>query len=126
VRLTGWYALALFLTLAAYAAATFVAVRHEFAEQLDEQLHDEFEAAEGLLIPTPEGRIVWSGDRHHDPDDAEDRGVDVWLADGSQIARSGASAVLPPAATGGTGAQPHYESILADGRRWRHWSADGR
>ena len=119
VRLTGWYALALFLTLAAYAAVTFVAVRHEFVEQLDEQLHDEFEAAEGWLTPTPEGRIVWAEDRHRDPDDAEDRGIDAWSADGSPITRSGASAALPPAAVAATGAQPRYESIVANGRRWR-------
>ena len=35
--------------LVVYAAATFVAVRHEFFEQLDEQLHDDFETAEGFL-----------------------------------------------------------------------------
>ena len=29
--------------LVVYAAATFVAVRHEFFEQLDDQLHDDFE-----------------------------------------------------------------------------------
>src|SRR5471030_1499771 len=54
--------------LVVYAAATFVAVRHEFLEQLDEQLHDDFETAEGFLTRTSEGRIAWSGDRRHDPD----------------------------------------------------------
>ena len=36
VRLTGWYTAVLCLMLVVYASATFVAVRHEFLEQLDE------------------------------------------------------------------------------------------
>ena len=119
VRLTGWYAVVLFLMLVVYAAATFVAVRREFGEQLDEQLHDEFETAEGLLRSTPDGGVVWPGERRRDPDDDEDRGIDVWAANGTQIARSGSSASLPPVAVGATGAQYRYESIVANGRRWR-------
>ena len=67
VRLTGWYAVVLSLMLVVYATATFVAVRQEFQEQLDDQLHDDFESAEGFLTPAPDGRVAWSGDRHHDP-----------------------------------------------------------
>ncbi len=118
-RLTAWYAVVLFLMLVIYATATFVAVRREFVEQLDEQLHDEFETAEGLLTPTPGGGIVWSGERRRDPDDDEDRGVDVRAADGSQIARTGAAAALPPLAAGTASAQARYESIVANDRHWR-------
>ena len=39
VRLTAWYLAALSSMLVVYAAATFVAVRHEFREQLEDQLH---------------------------------------------------------------------------------------
>src|SRR3954470_13795220 len=95
VRLTGWYAVVLLLMLVVYATATFIAVRHEFFEQFDDQLHDDFETAEGFLTAAPDGRVVWSGDRRHDPDDDEDRGSDVWSANGDQIYRSGASAQLP-------------------------------
>ena len=49
VRLTGWYAVVLSLMLVVYATATFVAVRQEFFEQLDDQIHDDFESVEGLL-----------------------------------------------------------------------------
>jgi heavy metal sensor kinase len=118
-RLTGWYAVVLSLMLVVYATATFLAVRHEFIEQLDEQLHDEFETAEGFLTPTADGRIVWSGDRRHDPDNDEDRGSDVWSAGGEPIYRSGVSAALPPVALAAAGAQARYESIVAGGRRWR-------
>jgi heavy metal sensor kinase len=119
VRLTGWYTVVLFLMLVVYATATFLAVRHEFLEQFDDQLHDDFETAEGLLTPTPEGRIVWSGDRRRDPDNDPDRGTDVWSASGDQIYRSGASAALRPVALAATNAQPRYESIVASGHRWR-------
>jgi heavy metal sensor kinase len=119
IRLTAWYAVVLALMLVIYAAVTFVAVRHEFFEQFDDQLHDDFETAEGFLTATADGRIAWSGDRHHDPDDDEDRGSDVWLANGEQLYRSGASALLPPVALAMTTAQRRYESIVAKGRRWR-------
>jgi heavy metal sensor kinase len=105
--------------LVVYATATFVAVRQEFQEQLDDQLHDDFESAEGFLTPTPDGRVAWSGDPHHDPGNDEDRGSDVWSPNGDRVARSGASALLPPVALATAGAQAHYESIVAGGRRWR-------
>jgi heavy metal sensor kinase len=119
VRLTGWYAVVLGLMLVVYATATFVAVRQEFQEQLDDQLHDDFESAEGYLTPAPDGRMAWSGDRRHDADNDEDRGSDVWSPNGEQIARSGVSGALPPVALAGVGAQPRYESVAAGGRRWR-------
>ena len=118
VRLTAWYTVVLSLMMVVYATATFVAVRHEFLEQLDEQLHDDFETAEGFLTPTPDGRIAWSGDRH-DPDYDEDRGSDVWSASGEPIYRSGASAALPPVALNAATAAPRYESIVVNGHKWR-------
>ena len=119
LRLTGWYTAVLTLMLLVYAGATFLAVRHEFLEQLDGQLHDDFETAERFMTPAPDGRVAWSGDRYRDPDDDEDRGSDVWLASGEQIARSGASDALPPVALATATAQAHYESLVGGGRRWR-------
>jgi signal transduction histidine kinase len=116
--MTGWYAVALSLMLVVYAAATFVAVRQEFQEGLDDQLHDDFESAEGVLTRTADGRLAWL-DRHHDPSNDEDRGSDVWSPNGEQLVSSGASGTLPPLALATAGAQPHYQSIVAKGRRWR-------
>ena len=45
-RLTAWYAAAMTVTMIVYAAVTFVAVRHEFLQQLDERLRDGIGAAE--------------------------------------------------------------------------------
>ena len=119
VRLTAWYTLVLTLMLVVYAAATFVAVRHEFLEQLDDELHADFEEAEGLLASAVDGRVSWPGDRHHDADSEADRGSDVWSAAGEQIYRSPASAVLPPVAPAAATSAPRYASIVAGGHRWR-------
>jgi heavy metal sensor kinase len=119
VRLTGWYTVVLFLMMVVYATATFLAARHEFLEQLDDQLHDDFETAEGFLAAASDGRIAWSGDRHHDPDYDEERGSDVWSASGEPIYRSNASSALPPAAIAAATASPRYESVATNGSHWR-------
>jgi heavy metal sensor kinase len=53
VRLTAWYTAVLALMLIVYAAATYIAVRHEFFEQLEEEAHIEAGQAE----PSPEARV---------------------------------------------------------------------
>jgi heavy metal sensor kinase len=63
LRLTGWYALVLSLMMVVYATATFVAVRHEFLEQLDEQLHGDVKTAEGALTSATDGRVSRLEDR---------------------------------------------------------------
>jgi heavy metal sensor kinase len=118
-RLTGWYAAVLALMLVIYASATFIAVRHEFLEQLDEQLHDDFQIAASFLARTPEGRIVWSGDQQRAAGGGEDRGHDVWLTSGDEIYRSPASVALPLVAPAAVNTRARYESIVANGHRWR-------
>ena len=44
VRLTAWYMAVLTLMLVAYATATYLAVRHEFREQLEREVHEHVEA----------------------------------------------------------------------------------
>ena len=68
VRLTAWYAVALSLMLVVYATATFVAVRHEFVEQLDELNLPRFnrhpishESAIGVCHGETEAAVVLSG-----------------------------------------------------------------
>jgi heavy metal sensor kinase len=55
VRLTAWYVAVLTLMLVVYGAVTFVAVRHEFREQLEEQLHHD--AADHEPEANPEERL---------------------------------------------------------------------
>lgn len=122
-RLTGWYALVLLAMLIVYATATYIAVRHEFLEQLDEQLHDEFETAEGRLTRTSDGRIAWRDEEHHDPDHEPERVFEVWSATGEQLHRSGASVSLPPAALAAANSSYNYETLSAQGERWRTLTA---
>jgi len=119
LRLTAWYTVVLCLMLVLYGTATFVTVRHEFLEQLDDDLYEDFETAEGLITRTPEGGLAWASNRHHDPDDEKDRGIDVWSASGEPLYRSSASATLPAPALSAASTQPHYESVLAHGHHWR-------
>jgi heavy metal sensor kinase len=109
------------LMLLAYATATYLAVRHEFLEQLDDQLKDDFEVAEGFLSPNPagQGQIVWSGDRRHDADDDVDRGTEVWTLSGEPILRSGVAAELPAAVPARAKGALRYESLRLNGHRWR-------
>jgi heavy metal sensor kinase len=48
-RLTGWYALVLTAMMLVYATVSYLAVRHEFLEQLDERLHAGAETAQEPL-----------------------------------------------------------------------------
>ena len=118
-RLTEWYAVVLAAMLIVYATVTFLAVRHTFLTQLDDQLHDEFETAETLLTRTPEGRIVWAGTDHHEPHTDTERVYEAWSATGEQIHRSGASVALPPFALASAGGSHRYETIVAGNQRWR-------
>jgi heavy metal sensor kinase len=122
-RLTGWYALVLTVMMIVYAMATFVAVRHEFLEQLDERLHDDFEAAEGRLARTPDGRVEWTPDAHQSVHDDEARVYEVWSAAGEQIHRSGAVTPIPPVALLPSASSSRYETVVASNERWRTLAA---
>jgi len=119
LRLIAWYTGVLCLMLVIYATATFLTVRHEFLEQLDDDLYEDFETSEGLLVRTSQGGFAWAADRHHVPDNAEDRGTDVWAAGGEQIYRSAASGGIPPPPLTAASTQPRYDSIVVNGKRWR-------
>lgn len=122
-RLTIAYAAALSGLLVLYAVVTYVTVRHEFFEQLDERLHDDFRSAEARLVRTADGRVAWAAEPHHDAHVDEGRVYEVWAATGEEIHRSGASALLPPVALGATRSAHHFETVLAGGERWRTLAA---
>jgi heavy metal sensor kinase len=101
-----------------YATATFIAVRHEFLEQLDERLHDDFEVAGDRLTREADGTIGWA-DAHQDGRDDEARVYEVWSPTGEQIHRSGAQTPLPPVSLAAMGTSYRYETVIANGERWR-------
>lgn len=117
-RLTTWYTVALAVMLVIYATATYMAVGHEFFEQLDDELYEDFESARTLLVPAPDGRIAWSGERR-DADADGDRRIEAWSATGEPIYRSGAAAGWRPAVVAATASGPAYGSLVANGSHWR-------
>src|SRR5262249_6991408 len=88
-RLTAWYGVSMFLMLVVYAAATYGAVRHEFFEQVDDQLRDDFETVERSVTALPNGRFAMPTDVTQDPDaDASEHGSEVWSPAGQALFRS--------------------------------------
>lgn len=119
VRLTAWYAVVLLLMMVVYATATFVAVRHEFFEQFDDQLQDDFENAEGQLGRRQDGSVGPIGESSRDPDGDLDRAMDVWSTAGAPIYRTATSSALPAITPDAAPVQPQYATVDADGRHWR-------
>jgi heavy metal sensor kinase len=119
LRLTGWYAVVLTAMLIIYATTTYVAVRHEFLEQLDERLHEDFEAAESQLTRTAEGRVQWTSTAHADDHGEEARVLEVWSITGEQLHRSGPDVTLPLLASASVGPSYRYDAVAVDGQRWR-------
>src|SRR5262249_12739380 len=119
-RLTAWYSVSMFLMLVIYAGATYGAVRHEFFEQLDSQLYDDFETVERSASPLPDGHFTMPTDVTQDPDadSASEHGSEVWSPTGQPLFRS-ASALDLPAVSADAGSTRQYESIVANGRSWR-------
>jgi heavy metal sensor kinase len=123
-RLTAWYAAAIFVMLAVYAAATYAAVRHEFIEQLDDQLADDLKTA-GFTEP-PDGAewlltgpIPWANDR----DRSMTPSIEVWSAEGEAIFRSSGAAALPTSLPPRPAPGGSYRSITAESEAWRTLTA---
>ena len=125
-RLTAWYAVVLTLMLIVYATATYLAVRHEVLEQLDEELHEAAESAEGRLTWEADGRIALPADRHDVSDHGLEQAYDVWSVNGERLLRSGASIDLPPAMPPIGTAHRVYDSVAANGQRWRTLTTTAR
>lgn len=118
-RLTGWYAVVLTGMLVIYATTTFLTVRHELMEQLDERLHEDFEVAEDRLSRTADGRVELRGADHADEHGGELRVYEMWSAAGEQLHRSGSDVTLPPFAVPAIDSTYRYDTVTVGGRRWR-------
>jgi heavy metal sensor kinase len=117
-RLTVWYAGVLALVLVLYGATTFLAVRHEFQEQFDDQLHEDFETAEGRLTVRADGQIAEAEDRRYEPHADDERSYDVWSINGDLLYRSGGPATGPLPA-GAIASYRGYDSVEINGSHWR-------
>lgn len=118
-RLAGWYAVVLTGMLIVYATTTYVTVRHELLEQLDERIHEDFELAEERLTRTANGRVEWTGAEHPDEHHDEVRVNEVWSTTGERLHKSGSAVVLPPVSVSAIDTTYRYDTAAAGGRRWR-------
>ena len=93
VRLTRWYAAVLAVVLALYAGGIVLFIDHRLSKQLDRELREDFEFAEGMLVRTAGSGVGWRGDDAAD-DEAGDlhAWVEVWSRDGQLLYHSGSSA----------------------------------
>jgi heavy metal sensor kinase len=119
-RLTAWYAASIFVMLTLYAGATYAAVRHEFLEQLDEQLADDLSAAEQASIVSPDGGLLprASEARGSDERDSPLRVVEIWSPDGEAIHRPPGAGALPSTPVAPR-AGPEYASLTGNHQTWR-------
>lgn len=117
-RLTTWYSVAMFLMLAAYAAVTYAAVRHEFFEQIDDQLNDDFDTVERSVSVLPDGHFALPSDVTQDPD-ASEHGSEIWSPAGDPLFRSASAEGLPVLVADTVGSPRRYASLVANGERWR-------
>jgi heavy metal sensor kinase len=124
-RLTAWYSVSMFLMLVAYAAATYSAVRHEFVEQVDDQLRDDFETVERSISVLPDGHFTMPSDLTQDPD-ALEHGSEVWSPSGEPLFRSASTEGLPLVLPDAAGLPRRYKSLVADGERWRTFVGPAR
>jgi heavy metal sensor kinase len=118
-RLTAWYAVVLTGMLVIYATTTFLTVRHELIEQLDERLHEDLEAVEDRLTRMPDGPIEWAGTQHPDEHGDEVRVYELWSPGGEKLQRFGSDVTLPPFAIAAVDSTYQYQTVTVDERRWR-------
>ena len=120
IRLTAWYAAVLAVMLVLYASATYWAVRHEFVEEFDDQLHEDLERSEALLTAAPDGRVALSATSTHDDYDREETTrVEVWSVNGELMSAIGPTVALPPAVATSAANRYSYETVEANDQHWR-------
>jgi heavy metal sensor kinase len=101
-RLALWHTATLAIVLAAFAVAVFAFVRHVLSEELTDQLHDDFEAAEEK-IETGASGVRLSGPRHNDARDQQELWAEIWTLDGRLLwhsTRSEIAAIVGVPASG--------------------------
>lgn len=125
-RLTLWHLTALLAVLVLYAGGVFALVRHNLSGDLDRQLQEDFERAEGAFGHNADGTLSYLiADRDPpdpaDPDTSGGPWMVVWALDGRPLYRDplAPEAVATPS-PGGSAARLSFRSLLtSDGRWWR-------
>jgi heavy metal sensor kinase len=83
-RLALWHTATLAVVLTAFSAAVFAFVHHVLSDELTDQLHDDFEAAEEKIGSSETG-IRIGPPRHADEHDQPELWADIWTLDGRPL-----------------------------------------
>ena len=95
MRLTFWYAGALFCVLLAYAGTVYVFIERSLWQQLDQRLHESVEDMESLLPASWSSPTPLTDLRTDDLDDEEDSWIEVWSLEGRRLFQSPRAARVP-------------------------------
>ncbi|MEQ8281105.1 MAG: heavy metal sensor histidine kinase [Deltaproteobacteria bacterium] len=90
-RLTVTYAASLFAILLAYALGIYFFVAHKLEDDLNRDLHGDFEVVESMLILDGDA-VRFSGTYHHEPEEEEQIRAEVWDPNGQLLVRTSAVA----------------------------------
>lgn len=122
-RLTAWYMAVLALALAGYAVVALVFLFLNMREQLDHNLVEDVETAEGLLANEPGGFVSLRSLHPEEGEPRFQRFIEVWSPDGSILYRSaelrGQTLGGPPAPEEGAGELQPSSERLQNGLRVR-------
>jgi heavy metal sensor kinase len=94
MSLTLWYAAAMVVILAAYAASVFTIISHSEAKALDDKLRSDVRWVAEMAVQNPDGSLLWfEGDDGSGED--ESPWLQVWSPGGELLLRSKAAERIP-------------------------------
>ncbi len=118
-RIALWFAGALTAILVIYSVGIYVWLDHSLVSRVDEQLHEDYEAAEENLKPLPDRKVSWTGVYEHGEDALEkgtERWLDVWDMKGQVLYSNKPGEVTSsPFSAGCTAEKYHYETVKLPG-----------
>ena len=89
-RLTVAYAGSLFVILLAYATGVYFFVAHKLEDDLNRDLHGDFEVVESMLVRGDDGSVRFAGGHHYDAEEEEQIRAEVWAPGGELLVRTAA------------------------------------
>lgn len=116
LRLTVWYATALFAALLLYAGVVYAFLEHSLWQQLDQRLHETVEDMEALLPASWSSTTQLTNVATDEDGDEEDSWIEVWSLDGHRLFQSPRAARLPLDMLG-TPRAPRVASVQVASRR---------
>jgi heavy metal sensor kinase len=99
LKLAGWYALTVAVTLLLYSGGLFAWFKHDLTHAMDRYLHEQFELAETAVTLLPGEKILWLGNAEWEDEerDPRHRWIDVYTSRGQLLFTTRAAEMEPRA-----------------------------